>query len=309
MVLDAGDFLFKPKIAITDCELDRARLILDLYKQMGYAAVAIGVHDLAAGTDFLRKELGERGIAGLSCNIKEKGKNPFASYEIFNVDGIRVAVVGVTSPGRGKQPWQDLGITIEDPIKSLHKLAPKVRKKADCLVLLSNLGLAMDTWAAADMNDIDVIIGSGNGGGLARPLKREFTYILRTNAKGKTIGKATLVFSPGKRLQGVEGALIKLTEKIKADPNTSSMIKKFEKKCPEGSRRSRRIKRRPRPKHPVSGTNPFIKAIEDAKKKDESVQGNGPVHPLGTNPLLEILKNKARQNKDPEATAGTDTQK
>ncbi len=307
MVLDAGDFLFKPNIAITDCELDRARLILDLYRQMGYRAVAIGLHDLAAGTGFLQEELGKRGIAGLPCNIKENGKSPFAAYKIFKLDGIRIAIVGATSPGRGEQPWQDFGIKIEDPMKSLHKLIPRLRKKADCILLLSNLGLATDTWAAADMNNIDVIIGSGNGGGLARPLKREFTYILRTNAKGKTIGRATLVFSHEKRLQKVEGNLIRLTGKIKADPSTSSKIEKFEKKCPEDARRTRRIKRRPR--RNVSGTNPFIQAIENAKKKDKSVQkNNGPVHSPGTNPLLEILKDKAKQNKDSKATAGTNTQ-
>ncbi len=307
MVLDAGDFLFNPRVAITDCELDRARLILDLYRQMGYEAVAIGVHDLAAGTKFLQEELKKRGITGLSCNIEVNGKAPFAPYRIFKVGGIRIAVMGVTSQGRGKQPWQDLGITIKDPVKALHRLVPKVKKKADCLVLLSNLGLANDTWTSADMNDIDVIIGSGNGGGLARPLKREFTYILRTNAKGKTIGVATLIFSSGKRLQEVKGNLVKLTGRIKADPNTSSRIKKFEKRCPESARRTNRMRKRPG--HNVSKTNPFIQALEKAKKRDGPVQGNGPAVAPGSNPLLEILKNKARQNKDPEVTSGTDTQK
>jgi len=85
-------------VASTKAEKDQARLIMDFYKEMGYAAMAIGSQDLAGSLPFLLEEAKKRGLLLLSANLRYQGKEVVAPYRIFKVGEARIGVLAITSP-------------------------------------------------------------------------------------------------------------------------------------------------------------------------------------------------------------------
>ena len=189
--MDAGNFLFLEPSVPTENERDRARLLLDFYKQMGYQALAVGDNDLAGSVPFLLKEAERRGLLLLSANLRYHGKEVVAPYRIFDAGKVRVGVIAVTSPDISER-LRNEGIEILKPITRLKDLVPDIRHKSDVVVLLSNLGEPEDRRLARAVPGIDVIIGSGPGVRRYMPLKVGKTFLLRTHPKGKTIGVAEL---------------------------------------------------------------------------------------------------------------------
>ena len=191
LLLDAGNFLFLEPSVATKAEKDRALLLLDFYKEMGYTALAIGDRDIAGSVPFLLKEAKKRGLQLLSANLIYHGKEVVAPYRIFDVGGVRVGVLAVTSPDISPKLKSD-GIDILDPKTRIKKLVPDIRQKVDVVVLLSNLGEPSDRRLARAVPGIDVIIGSGPGIRRYIPLKAGKTFLLRSHPKGKSIGEAEL---------------------------------------------------------------------------------------------------------------------
>ncbi len=222
LLLDAGDFLFKQWMPPTQRQVGRARLLMDLYAKMGYKAICVGIRDLANSWEFLKKEADARGLSLLSANLLHNGKPVFKPYGIFEVNGVKVAVIGLT----GSLPRALLsdGLSLLDPHDALLDLIPRLRTQADFCIVLSNLGYAQDRRLVKDIHGIDVVIGSGPGSRLQRPVRVGDTYLLRGYSKGKAVGKAEIALESDSDKFRVKNYFFLLDQRVFPDPRIEGMV-------------------------------------------------------------------------------------
>jgi len=254
---------------------------LDFYRDMGYTALCVGKRDLAGSTMFLLEETKKRGLRPLSSNLRYKGKAVFEPYGIFDVNGTKVGVLAVTSPELNQRIKAD-GVEVLDPLTRLKSLVPELKNKVDVIILLSNLSEFEDRKLPSTVDGIDIIIESGPGKQRYRPLKVGSTYFLRGNIKGRSVGKVGVKLSPEGGIQGLDNELHQLKASLPVDEAATKKIKKLKQKYSV----HKAVITRPSP-----AKNPFLEAIEKAKKrKGQEVQTNATV----SNPFIELLKKRSK---------------
>ncbi len=113
---------------------------------LGYAAMAVGNHDFDFGTEVLREAGKQAKFPFLSANMLDaKGQPAFATHVLVTVAGVRVALVGFTTPGTAwmVEPGNLSGFTFQDIVASARAMVPRLREKekADVVIALLHSGL------------------------------------------------------------------------------------------------------------------------------------------------------------------------
>ena len=138
--MDAGNLFFdRDEIEAKQLELkqETARLIVDIYNNLKYDAYNVGGHDFALGLDFLKELQAKARFTFISANVVDTltGKPVFEPYKIVKVGNKNFGIIGVTSVWNEKYR----GVGIADPIQTLNKYLPALRKKADYIIVLAAL--------------------------------------------------------------------------------------------------------------------------------------------------------------------------
>ncbi len=168
LLLDAGGLLVVNPALPTERPGEvaaRSDFIAKVYAQLGYAAVNVGAHELAAGLAELRR-FGKTSKAQLlSANLRDAktGAPTFDRYILRQLGPIKVAVIGVLShtlADRGRL-IDEQGLDIQDPIAILQELVPALRKQgAEAVVVLSQLRRGEIETLANRVPGIDLVLGS-----------------------------------------------------------------------------------------------------------------------------------------------------
>jgi len=113
---------------------------------MNYDVATIGNHDIEAGHavyDKINQEINFPWLAANAIN-KQTGEPYFKPYSIINKDGIKIAVLGLITPGIPKWLPEELwtGIEFEDMLTSAKKWVPEIVKNEspDLLIGLFHAG-------------------------------------------------------------------------------------------------------------------------------------------------------------------------
>lgn len=168
IALDAGDATHGTNFAT----LSQGESIVKLLDLTGFSAIVPGNHDFNYGKDRLL-ELSTKGsnLEFLSANIKvkEDGSNFLQSNKVFDVDGIKVGVFGLSTPETvyKSHPNNTKGLDFDQVLSSAQDSIKDLKAKgAEVIVLLSHLGTDLasevNTFTLLDelsnKDDIDVII-------------------------------------------------------------------------------------------------------------------------------------------------------
>ncbi|NNU84330.1 bifunctional metallophosphatase/5'-nucleotidase [Geobacillus sp. BMUD] len=160
LLFDVGDFLDRVH-PIT--EATRGKANVDLLNDLGYDAVTIGNNE---GITLDYSELD---------SLYERARFPVVVANLFRRDGarppwalpyavipatetFRIGVVGATAPFR--HFYESLGWTVASPFETLRAAVAEVKPQADCVVVLSHLGVHDDEKMAAEIPGINVILGA-----------------------------------------------------------------------------------------------------------------------------------------------------
>ncbi len=171
LLVDCGDALQ----GSAESWLTQGRAVLQAMEWLRYDAWVLGNHDFDWGVSNLSAQIERTSVPVLAANLRMPDGEPnpldrVQPYVIKEVDGVRVALVGLTTPGISR--WLDEGVLgplqVERSEAALSRLMPQLRQaQPDVLILLVHQGYQKtgDDFAnevnriARRFPEFDVILG------------------------------------------------------------------------------------------------------------------------------------------------------
>ncbi len=215
---------------------------------LGYDAMAIGNHEFDNPRAILKMQQELAEFPFLSANIidNKTGKPLFNPYTTFEFDGLRVAVMGMTTTDTPKQtsPESVAGLTFKSPVEVASKLVPELEKKADIIIASTHMGHYQDAdfgvnapgdvTLARSVDGIDLIVGGHSQDPLFQPDLQNGTYIVQAHEWGKYVGRADFEFRNGE-LKMVNYELIPVNPKnaevkLAQDPEMLALLTPYQEK-------------------------------------------------------------------------------
>ena len=125
---------------------------------LGYSGMAVGNHDYDFGTEALRDIEKQAKFPFLSANtVDVNGRAGFQTHILLTVAGVRVALVGFTTPQvpAMTEPGNYAGLAFQDIVASAKVLIPRLRdkEKVDLVVVLMHSGLGAVNGHEGDENE------------------------------------------------------------------------------------------------------------------------------------------------------------
>jgi 2',3'-cyclic-nucleotide 2'-phosphodiesterase/3'-nucleotidase len=115
-----------------------------------YDAMAVGNHEYNFGLQVLNKARSEAKFPWLSANTYDQGtdKTHYPPYIIKEVQGVRIGILGLTTPGipNWENPPNYAGLEFHETVSEAKKWVPVLRdkEKADVVVIAMHMGIEED---------------------------------------------------------------------------------------------------------------------------------------------------------------------
>lgn len=187
-------------------------------------AVALGNHDLADGVAPLQAQVAVLRAPLLCANVTGAPRRCVRPYRWFRRRGLRIAVVGITRADLAcylrRRHVGDL--LFHPPAPVLRQLLPRLRRRADLVIVLSHCGSDDDRDLARQVPGIDLIVG-GHDHRLLPPTAVPGTaaWVAQAGAAGTHAG-AIAVWRTGGRLAIRGGPLP--TARLAPDADTLALL-------------------------------------------------------------------------------------
>ena len=150
MLLDAGDWLqgnpFAEYFALHDPQ-NRHYPFLTATGHMDFDAIVLGNHEFNFGLEYLNSQIEMTDTPIIGANIYHHGTDEpaYPPYIITELAGIRVAVVGLTTPGSAvwDRPRVEGILDFGDGLEAARRFVQEVREEhhADLVIILAHTGL------------------------------------------------------------------------------------------------------------------------------------------------------------------------
>ncbi|PTY41026.1 bifunctional metallophosphatase/5'-nucleotidase [Brachyspira hampsonii] len=201
---------------------------VEIMNELGVDAVTIGNHFIDYGLDNFNQIIKDRNFPTLSVNIKNKSDNSYYAkpYIVTNINGIRIAIVGVTVKNVGYNPQYTQNLIFEDEIQSLQNFMSEIPLNTtnDVTILLSHAGYNIDIEIANAMpNTFDIIIGGHTHTVLQNANTVNGTPIVQAGCYGQYLGNINLYANNG-NVSRFNYKLIPMDSNIKQDPDMLALI-------------------------------------------------------------------------------------
>ena len=228
LLLSGGDI----NTGIPESDLQFAEPDFKGMSLIGYDAMAIGNHEFDNPLSVLKQQQKWANFPLLSANIidKKTGDNAFESFKMFNKQGLKIAVIGLTTTDTAKigNPQYISGLEFKDPVVVTKALAEKIKTQyhPDITIAVTHMGHYVDGSyginAPGDVtlarslpeNTLDVIIGGHSQepvcmasenkndddfapGKACKPDQQNGTWIMQAHEWGKYVGKAEFKLDNG----------------------------------------------------------------------------------------------------------------
>ncbi|EJH2590356.1 bifunctional UDP-sugar hydrolase/5'-nucleotidase [Vibrio parahaemolyticus] len=228
LLLSGGDI----NTGVPESDLQDAEPDFKGMSKIGYDAMALGNHEFDNPLDVLFKQQDWANFPMLSANIYDKktGKRLFQPYAMFNKQGIKIAVIGLTTEDTAKlgNPEFIGQVDFRDPKAEAKELIAELKKteNPDLIFAVTHMGhyengnrginAPGDVALARYLNegDLDMIVGghsqepvcmegpnvikkSFKPGDECQPDQQNGTYIVQAHEWGKYVGRADYEFRNG----------------------------------------------------------------------------------------------------------------
>ncbi|OBU87531.1 bifunctional UDP-sugar hydrolase/5'-nucleotidase UshA [Chromobacterium subtsugae] len=258
LLLSGGDV----NTGVPESDLQDAEPDFRAMDRIGYDAMAVGNHEFDKPLPVLMKQRGWIHFPMLSANIYQDGKRMFDPYAMFNLGGVKVAVLGLTTDDTAKMvnPAQIRGIEFKSPIAEAGQLVPALRKQADIVIAATHMGhyadgkhgvnAPGDVEMARAVKGLDLIVGGHSQnpvcmkaenvrddaympGAPCAPDRQNGAWIVQAHEWGKYVGRADFEFHNG-NLKLVKYRLIPVNlKKTMVDADGKAQKTLYEARIPE----------------------------------------------------------------------------
>lgn len=229
VVVDGGDATGPSQIS----GFDAGRLAWELMAEAGYDAVAVGNHEFDFGLDTLRARAAG-GVPVLGANLSAAGQRLFQPYLLVERRGLRLALIGLTSPAAAKiiNPRKNPGVEIGEPRVALRQVLDEIGGRADYLIALVHMPQEEAHQLAAEFPQVRLFIGADFKG---PPQKVAEPHLLRlangahlvATPGGAFVGRLDLHWERrGEEIAelGFRGALIPLDPSVPEDSTAAARL-------------------------------------------------------------------------------------
>lgn len=227
LLLDAGDFFQ----GTPEGNMSLGEIPLIVMNYLGYDALTLGNHDFDFGVEPVISLARSATFSFLAANLRiiDPVLSPFfRDYAIFDVAGVRVLVIGVTTPGlvQYSAPGLENYLLAEKEEDAVRRVIEETAGGYDVCVVLSHIGDQRDRELAAAVDGIDIIVGGHSHTGIEEPIKVNSTLIVQGHGRNTTA--AVLTFDCRPRTRGVTGASYQLLEleydELRRDPAVELLL-------------------------------------------------------------------------------------
>lgn len=191
LIVDSGHLFTDMGKGVNQQPLTKAQLISRAYTHMGVAAINVSAADLTLGLPFFRNEASQ-GLPLISANLMDPSrKSPiFSPYTIKKVGKVRIALFGLTSPVQKQVVTTppESKFLVGDPVKSARIMFRKLRRRADIIILLSDLDAKREREVIKAVPGIHFVFGGREGRYIHTPLWERHTPILESYKNGMYAG-------------------------------------------------------------------------------------------------------------------------
>ena len=168
ILIDLGDVYQGTDVALRT----KGALMIDLFNYLKYDAWILGNHEFDWGIESFSNALQRSTMPVLAANALLNGKdagelsdaqNPLAgirAYILKEISGIKIAVIGVTTPGMPFwfRPEFTRGLEFQHPVEPVRRAMAKAKSEgADAIVLAGHMGLKARTGGDDFANDVMAI--------------------------------------------------------------------------------------------------------------------------------------------------------
>lgn len=228
LLLDGGDTFSDDFVA----NQTRGEAMITLMNALGYQFMALGNHDFDYGLERTRELERFADFPMRGANILEGGEPIFGKpYEVFDLDGVSVAVLALAyhnTPQTGSKSNVE-GLTFTNGVETAREWVPKLRHRADLVVVLSHQGTAVDRILAREVSGIDLIVGAHSHDRIAPPEQIGDVWMVQALSDAAVLGELRLVLDADNRLQKVEGTVRDLwTREITPDPEIAELAARLD---------------------------------------------------------------------------------
>lgn len=222
LLLDGGDV----NTGVPESDLQDAEPDFKGMDKIGYDAMAVGNHEFDKPLNILEKQRNWIDFPMLSANIYKDGQHLFKPYHVFNLGGVKVAVMGLTTDDTWKlvNPDNIKGVEFRKPATEAAKLMPELKAKANVVIATTHMGhyedgnhgvnAPGDVELARAVKGFDLIVGGHSQnpvcmkaenvvdrayvpGGECKPDRQNGAWIVQAHEWGKYVGRADFEYKNG----------------------------------------------------------------------------------------------------------------
>ena len=250
LLLDGGDV----NTGVPESDLQDAVPDFKGMNLMGYDAMAVGNHEFDKPLSVLKMQRELAQFPMLSANIYEGGERKFLPYKIFNLGGVRVGVMGLTTEDTHKMVNPEFVKTLEfrSAIDEAAKVVPELRSKVDVVIAATHMGhyengnhgtqAPGDVQMARTVKGIDLVVGGHTQnpacmkaenvldrtyvpGSECKPDRQNGTWIVQAHEWGKYLGRADFEYRNGEfKLVKYSLIPVNLKKTVKAADGKSTKV-------------------------------------------------------------------------------------
>jgi 2',3'-cyclic-nucleotide 2'-phosphodiesterase/3'-nucleotidase len=222
LLLDNGDVIQSGALETFYWRGDRARPepMMAAMTRLGYDAMAIGNHEFSWGLAGLEQARAGAGFPWLAANVVHDGdgKPAFGTSIVKTLAGVRVGVVGLTTPAvsalEDSANWA--GLRFLSPLETGNAEVKRLREveRCDVVVVLAHTGLEQDlttgvvrqgdapdenwgTRLAAGLQGVDVLILGHTHAALVQATTPEGPLVVQAGRNAESLGRVDLELTRG----------------------------------------------------------------------------------------------------------------
>jgi len=222
LLLDGGDV----NTGVPESDLQDAVPDIKGMNLMGYQAMAVGNHEFDKPLSVLKMQRDLAQFPMLSANIYERGVRMFEPYRVFDLGGLKVGVMGLTTEDTPRMVHPDhmKNIEVRSTIEEAKKMVPELCRKADVVIATTHMGhyengrhgtqAPGDVEMARAVSGIDLVVGGHSmnvacmkaenvldrtyiPGTPCQPDRQNGTWIVQAHEWGKYVGRADFEYLNG----------------------------------------------------------------------------------------------------------------